>query len=491
MPTTAPQLRHATLPELIHGLQNGQFTGEHLTWSAVSVVLADHFTASRSSSRTTYLRSTAWTPHVARSLALVGARPPEEADVVTAPRKAGSVIIGKANMAEWAGFRSTSGCSGWSARGGQTKGIFYPGMKASGSSGGCAVAVALGLCFAAIGTEKCYFTVSPAERSDVVGFKPTRGLISSEGLIFASKRLDTVGVSTRNVSDAMHMLLELVYHDSHHTLETKLKILQDIGPVCMNRGLAGVRIGIPWHLRDFATLHGAKLEPFKHMLNALRCVGATNVHEVIVTGAEEFEAMSAPEKSIILDTDMKSGINTYLSSLTTNPHYIRDVQDLIAFTKECPSEAYPFRNVEGFERAEATAPDSELYLRMLGRDEYFAGEGGIDGALNHHRCTILIVPVLSVTLQSFAAKAGSPVMSVPIGSYPTGTVVRRMRRTDWSMLHQEYRTYSIVRFSAYIFGRATKDEDVLKVGYLIERSTRVRKGLKPYLQPKTELGPVV
>jgi hypothetical protein len=56
-------------------------------------------------------------------------------------------------MAEWSGFRFTSGCSGWSARGGQTKGVFYPNMKASGSSSGSAVAVALGLCFAAVGTE--------------------------------------------------------------------------------------------------------------------------------------------------------------------------------------------------------------------------------------------------------------------------------------------------------------------------------------------------
>jgi amidase len=87
------------------------------------------------------------------SMALVGAEPSQEAEVVKAVRKAGLVVLGKGNMAEWAGFRSTSGCSGWSGRGGQTTGIFYPGMKASGSSGGCAVAVALGICFAALGTE--------------------------------------------------------------------------------------------------------------------------------------------------------------------------------------------------------------------------------------------------------------------------------------------------------------------------------------------------
>jgi amidase len=87
------------------------------------------------------------------SLALIGAKPAKEAAVVTALRNAGAVILGKANMAEWVGFRSSSGCSGWSPRGGQTMGPYVKGSKASGSSGGCAVATALGLCFAAIGTE--------------------------------------------------------------------------------------------------------------------------------------------------------------------------------------------------------------------------------------------------------------------------------------------------------------------------------------------------
>lgn len=93
----------------------------------------------------------------AGSLALVGARPRVEAAVVTALRRAGAVVLGKTNMAEWSGFRSTSGCSGWSGIGGQTRGIYYPGQKCSGSSSGSAVAVGLGLAIAALGTEVCIF----------------------------------------------------------------------------------------------------------------------------------------------------------------------------------------------------------------------------------------------------------------------------------------------------------------------------------------------
>jgi amidase len=60
---------------------------------------------------------------------------------------------------------------------------------------------------------------------------------------------------------------------------------------------------------------------------------------------------------------------------------------------------------------------------MIARDEYFAGEGGIESALNRHRCDVLLVPTLSVTLQTFAAKVGSPVMSVPMGSFSEDAAV--------------------------------------------------------------------
>jgi amidase len=79
------------------------------------------------------------------------------------------------------------------------------------------------LCFAAIGTETCYSIVSPAKRSGVVGYQPTRTLLPSEGIIYASQRQDTVGVLARNVADAMNIVLELAYHSTNHSLQTKLK----------------------------------------------------------------------------------------------------------------------------------------------------------------------------------------------------------------------------------------------------------------------------
>jgi amidase len=182
--SSPPPLRHATLSDLAQGLNNDLFTAVALTKTYISRIhevnpkfhaiteLNPHAISDASFLDTEYhltgprgplhripillkdnIPTLDDTDTTCGSLALVGARPAKEADVVTALRKAGAVILGKANMAEWAGFRSTSGCSGWSARGGQTRGIYFKGMKASGSSSGCAVGVALGLCGGAVGTE--------------------------------------------------------------------------------------------------------------------------------------------------------------------------------------------------------------------------------------------------------------------------------------------------------------------------------------------------
>jgi amidase len=199
--------------------------------------------------------------------------------------------------------------------------------------------------------------------------------------------------------------------------------MQGIRLACSEADLTGVRIGVPSHLSDFKTLHKQEFEAFERALGALERFGATIVHNVIISGADEYEALSSGEKQIILDTDMKIAINSYLSTLTRNPNNVHSLQSLINFTKSCPEEEYPLRNVEGFERAQATYPDGDLYRKMIARDEYFAGEGGIESALSRHRCVVLLVPTLSVTLQTFAAKVGSPVMSVPMGSFSEDAAV--------------------------------------------------------------------
>lgn len=221
----------------------------------------------------------------------------------------------------------------------------------------------------------------------------------------------------------MQTMLELICYSDHITLGTKLKIIEDLRPSCSKSDLAGVRIGIPWHLTELKCLHHAKLDAFKGFLKVLQHAGATLVHDVKISGAEAYERLSIREKQIILDTDMKIAIEDYLSSLSTKPNNIRSLKDLIHFTKSCPQEEFLQRNVEVLECGEAIDSENPLYREMLAKDAHFTGESGILGAMTRYRCDVLLLPTLSVTLQTFAAKAGSPVLSLPTGKYPPDTEV--------------------------------------------------------------------
>lgn len=135
--------------------------------------------------------------------------------------------------------------------------------------------------------------------------------------------------------------------------------------------------------------------------------------------------MSAEEHDIIINTEMKPSIQAYLSTLITNPQNIHSLADIIAFTRTHPLEDFPARNVERLGRALAADDSDTMYQSAREKERYFTGEGGIDAALEKYQCDVLLVPKLSVALQSFAAAAGSPVVSVPMGWYGEGTGVVR------------------------------------------------------------------
>jgi amidase len=111
----------------------------------------------------------------AGSLALDGSIAGRDAFLVRKLRAAGAVILGKANLSEWANFRSTHSVSGWSARGGQTRNPYALDRNPCGSSSGSAVAVAANLCVAAIGTETDGSVVCPSSVNGIVGVKPSWG----------------------------------------------------------------------------------------------------------------------------------------------------------------------------------------------------------------------------------------------------------------------------------------------------------------------------
>ena len=183
----------------------------------------------------------------AGSLALAGARPDRDAFLVARLRAAGAVILGKANLSEWANFRSTHSQSGWSGRGGQCRNPYALDRDPSGSSSGSGIAAAANLCAVTVGTETDGSIVSPSNNCALVGFKPTLGLVSRTGIIPIAHSQDTAGPMTRTVADAAVLLTALSGYDAADasTRELAGKAPVDYTLFLERKGLAGMRIGVP------------------------------------------------------------------------------------------------------------------------------------------------------------------------------------------------------------------------------------------------------
>ncbi len=149
-------------------------------------------------------------PTTAGSLALVDNFATADAPVAAALRAAGAVILGKTNLSEWANFRSVHATSGWSAIGGLTRNPYVLDRTPCGSSSGSAVAVAAGMAPASIGSETDGSIACPASMTGIVGLKPTRGLLSQQGIIPIAHSQDTAGPMARSVADVAILLNALV-----------------------------------------------------------------------------------------------------------------------------------------------------------------------------------------------------------------------------------------------------------------------------------------
>src|SRR6056297_486243 len=182
----------------------------------------------------------------AGSRALKGSHPLKDSYVVQKLRESGAIILGKANLSEWANFRGSLSSSGWSGLGGQTKNPYVLDRNPCGSSSGSAVAVSANLSVLAIGTETNGSIVCPSSANGVVGIKPTVGLVSRSGIIPISNTQDTPGPIARSVRDAAICLGALTGVDSldEKTLVSREFAYENYTPFLKEDGLKGKRLGI-------------------------------------------------------------------------------------------------------------------------------------------------------------------------------------------------------------------------------------------------------
>jgi len=226
----------------------------------------------------------------AGSYALLGSVVPRDAFVVDRLRAAGAVILGKANLSEWANFRGFQSTSGWSGRAGVNVSPYGLNRTACGSSSGSAAAVAASLAAVSLGTETDGSIVCPAGSNSVVGIKPTVGLVSRSGIIPIGHSQDTAGPMARTVEDAAIVLGALVGIDplDPATDASEGKSHTDYTPFLDAGALDGARIGV-WRkgLFGFSPETDAVGES---ALDALRDLGAKLIDPADITGVGHLRA---------------------------------------------------------------------------------------------------------------------------------------------------------------------------------------------------------
>jgi amidase len=294
-------------------------------------------------------------PTTAGSWALAGSTP-DNAFIAAKLKAAGAIIIGKANLSEWANFRSGPSSSGWSGIGGQTNMPYVLDRNPCGSSSGSGVVAAADLAVAAVGTETDGSIVCPSGANGDVGIKPTLGLWSRAGVVPISADQDTAGPIARNVTDAAVLLGAATGVDPNDaaTADQAGHAFTDYTPFLKDKALQGARIGV-WRAGTYdRELVGSVVEPIlADAIAALEEQGATIVDPADIdlsATANEFPALLCEFK-----TDIATYLQTYVHGTNPVSHaaYPQTLADLIAFDQAHPELEGPWNDLV-FELAEQT-----------------------------------------------------------------------------------------------------------------------------------------
>ncbi|TLD12857.1 uncharacterized protein PgNI_02847 [Pyricularia grisea] len=419
--------------------------------------------------------------NTAGSTILLGAKVPRDSFVVKRLRQAGAIILGKANLSQWANYRGSYLASGWSSHGGQCLGAYVPEQEPSGSSSGSAVAAALGLAAGTLGTETDGSIISPSAYNSIVGIKTTVGLTSRDLVIPISEHQDTVGPMTRTVKDAAILLQAIAGVDFNDNYTSAIP-----GPVpnyvaaCDKGKLKGARIGLPTNLLEYISGqgYGAELEAFYAALKVIRHAGAEIVDEANFTRMNDL--INSNNEAIVMDTDFISNIATYLSQLSTNPNDITNLYQIRGHTQSSAVEEWPRRDTSiwdnaldrGFNNTDIRAWEAYQWNLEVGT------EGGVIGALDRHNLDAIVLP--TSWAYRWCAIIGCPVITVPLGFYPE----------DQKVLYNpgglvEYGPG--IPFGFAFLGRHFTEEKLIGMAYAFEQLTNIRDKRPPFIVPKHDI----
>jgi len=434
-------------------------------------------------------------PTTAGSLALEGACAKGDATIVKLLRDAGAVILGKANLTEFANILAIDMPSGYSSLGGQVKNPYVPTLlddrgipvvDPGGSSSGSAVAVAAGLCTASVGTETSGSLLHPASRNGIVTVKPTVGLISRAGIVPIAHSQDTAGPMTRTVRDAAMLLNVLAAKDPLDPVTERQRRPADYTADLTRDAMKGARIGVPSDPGDpLNDPYYGKLPPdgarlMAEVIKVLEDLGAVIVRASMPTRgwiAGPGTGMAVLNRNplsrnkgnptgspIVFLYELKYGLNLYLRDWATNTD-IKTMADIIAFNEAHADKALRFGQ-DLFLAANATRGDlsEREYKSARAMDLLAARTRGMDAYMNRHKLDAVLFP--GATGAAIAAKAGYPSVMVP-GGFVSGADGKDT--PDYPL-------------GVAFAGRAWSEHRLLRLAYAYEQASNMRKppsGLAP------------
>jgi amidase len=322
----------------------------------------------------------------AGSLALAGSIPVRDSFVAERLREAGAVLLGKANLSEWANIRSAHSSSGWSGRGGQCRNPYALDRNPCGSSSGSGSAVSANLCAAAIGTETDGSIVCPSNANGLVGIKPTLGLVSRAGIIPIAHSQDTAGPMARTVRDAAILLAAIAGPDPRDAATADAgRAPRDYTTFLDDAGLRGARIGVA---RKFFGFHAGVDRILEEALAEMKRRGALLVDPADIPHTGEYDES---ELTVLL-YELKADLNAYLASLGPKAP-VRTLADVIAFNEAHRAEEMPYFGQDLFVKAQAKGPLTDLaYIEALARNRRLAALEGIDAVMNQQKLDAIVAP---------------------------------------------------------------------------------------------------
>ncbi len=393
----------------------------------------------------------------AGSLALANHVPPEDAFIVSRLRDAGAIILGKANLSEWANFRSTRSSSGWSSVGGQTHNPYDRRRNPCGSSSGSGVAVAANLVTVAVGTETDGSVVCPSGANGIVGIKPTVGLVSRSGIVPIAHSQDTAGPMARTVRDAAILLSAMTGRDPEDPATADVPVARiDYAANLAADELNDKRIGV------IRSHYGAGSHPD---VEAVLTAALATIKSANASVADDIEldmsGVNDAEYTVLL-YEFKTDLAAYLER-SAAPY--RTLDDIIAFNESNADTVMPHFGQDVLLAANAMGDlDEPAYAEALLKSRGVARRV-LDSAFDEHGVDALLAITngpawmtdhvngdsFHIGSSSYAAISGYPSVTVPAGfvaGLPVGVT---------------------------FIGRPWTEEQLIGIAYAFEQASRARR----------------